>query len=48
MGNIAVKSEYLPIWWNKCIHKVQRKVSDTVDDNHAPGVIDGCTFVVQV
>ena len=42
MGNIAVGSEYFPIIQYHCISKVQRKVADTVDEHHAPGVIYGC------
>ena len=46
--NIAVGSEYLPIIWDHCISKVQSKLSDTVDDNHYPGVIDGCAVAGKV
>ena len=42
MVNISVGSEYFPILRDHCISKVQRKVSDSVDEHHSPGVIDGC------
>ena len=48
MGNIDVGSEYLTILRNKCISKVQSIVADTVDEHHAPGVIDGCDVAGQV
>ena len=31
-----------------CISKVKSKVSDTVDDHHAPVVIDGCAIAGKV
>ena len=47
MENIAIGSEYLPILQNHCISEVQSKVAGTVDDHHAPGVIDGCDVAGQ-
>ena len=47
MGNIAVGSEYLPILQNHYISKVQSKVADRVNENNAPGIIDGCAIVGQ-
>ena len=42
MGNISVGSEYLNILRYHCISKLQKKLANTVDGHHAPGVIEGC------
>ena len=45
MGNIAVGREQLNIAQRHWIPKIQRKSADTVDENHATDIIDGCDFV---
>ena len=48
IGNISIGSEYFTILQDPYIYTVQIKVSDTVDENHEPGGIDGCAIVGQV
>ena len=48
MRDIAVGSEYLPILRDRCIYKVQIKLVYTMDDDHAPGFIDGCAVICRV
>ena len=47
MSNIAIGNKYLPNLQYHRISKVQCKVADKVDYNHAPGVIDECAVAAR-